>query len=137
MSYFDRLRPLPLPRVGPKKPLMPLPKSGLLQVSKDDLRQPTPRKLALQKQIEGLERQLHDALTKLERKKCLVCHERECDVVLIPCYHLCMCKQCYDELHLLVWRESNIEAYLRNNDKPSKCPLCRVDIRARMNVFVN
>ena len=137
MSNFKTLRPLPLPRAGPKKPLMPLPNSGLLRVSKDDLRQPTPRKLALQKQIEGLERQLHDALTQIARKKCLLCHERECEAVIVPCYHLCMCNQCYDELHKVVWTDSHTEAYLRNNDKPSKCPLCRVDIRARIKVFVN
>jgi len=42
-------------------------------------------------------------------KMCVVCLERERDVVLYPCTHCCLCRECKDSVHL--------------------CPICRSSVR--------
>ena len=49
---------------------------------------------------------------------CVVCQSIEKSVVLLPCRHVCLCKEC---------------AY---NDSLVDCPLCRERIRDRIAVFM-
>lgn len=49
---------------------------------------------------------------------CAVCLEKQIQVVLLPCAHLCLCKDCAEQL-------------LRN-----ECPMCRKKVKRRINVFV-
>jgi hypothetical protein len=42
-------------------------------------------------------------------KMCVVCLERERDVVLYPCTHCCLCRECKDSVHI--------------------CPICRSSVR--------
>lgn len=65
-------------------------------------------------------------------KICIMCFDREIDGVLIPCGHVCICKQCFDE-----WDKQDPRAF--NNDwynagdfgeplQPTSCPLCRIEV---------
>ena len=47
-----------------------------------------------------------------ERMLCVVCMEREKRVVLLPCKHCCMCKECTDQI-VAHWRDQ------------AQCPVCR------------
>jgi len=49
---------------------------------------------------------------------CVVCQGNEKSVVLLPCRHVCLCKDC------------------ANNDNIVDCPLCRERIRDRIAVFM-
>jgi len=49
---------------------------------------------------------------------CKVCLDRQIEVVLIPCGHLCLCKTC-----------AGCSSF-------TACPVCRADVRQRVNVFV-
>merc|ERR1712106_690868 len=46
--------------------------------------------------------------------ECVVCMERKCDIIFLPCGHLCSCSQCDRDL--------------------SQCPLCRADIVQRVKL---
>jgi len=50
------------------------------------------------------------------RIRCIVCFEREKEVVLNPCRHLCCCNVCAGVMHA--------------------CPLCRSPIESKTNVFI-
>lgn len=51
---------------------------------------------------------------------CIICEDNEKSVVLVPCGHLCMCKQCADQLQ-------NYNQY---------CPICRTLIYRKVDVFI-
>lgn len=46
--------------------------------------------------------------------ECVVCLERKCDIIFLPCGHLCSCSQCDRNL--------------------SECPLCRATIMQRVKL---
>mmetsp|Transcript_20806 Transcript_20806/g.43465 ORF Transcript_20806/g.43465 Transcript_20806/m.43465 type:complete len:97 (+) Transcript_20806:72-362(+) len=50
-------------------------------------------------------------------KLCCVCMEKERQVLLMPCRHLCVCRGCSEDARLL------------------DCPICRSDISERMVVY--
>lgn len=61
---------------------------------------------------------LEKELDKLkEQQKCVICCERVKSVLLLPCRHLCLCQQCSQRSAM------------------AQCPLCRVDISSRIDVF--
>ncbi|KAK9500978.1 hypothetical protein O3M35_002122 [Rhynocoris fuscipes] len=48
--------------------------------------------------------------------ECVVCMQFQCEIVYIPCGHLCCCKQCSSHLN--------------------QCPLCRADIEQKIAVYL-
>jgi hypothetical protein len=63
-------------------------------------------------EIKKLKNEIKDKNDKIEEveKKCSVCLTNECNIIFIPCGHLCICKKC----------NSNCEQY-----NISFCPICR------------
>ena len=59
-------------------------------------------------------------------RMCVVCMEREKSVVLMPCKHQCICKECVDQLK----RIAQIER------KKPMCPVCRELIRDTIEPFM-
>jgi hypothetical protein len=47
--------------------------------------------------------------------KCVICMQQERDSLLLPCRHLCSCSYCGQQI--------------------SQCPLCRVKIESKMQIF--
>ena len=50
-----------------------------------------------------------------QSRLCKVCEEKELEVVLLPCAHVCLCLGCSERL--------------------SNCPICRVPIRQRLKMY--
>jgi len=51
---------------------------------------------------------------------CKVCYERQCDVVLSPCGHLCACAECVQQL-----------------PRPRTCPTCRRRVASTVKMFIS
>ena len=50
-----------------------------------------------------------------QSRLCKVCEEKELEIVLIPCAHVCLCQPCGERL--------------------SQCPICRVPIKQRLKMY--
>jgi len=48
---------------------------------------------------------------------CIICMENPKNIVLLPCKHMCMCKQCYEQSALTL------------------CPICRVVVQSFMEIY--
>lgn len=55
--------------------------------------------------------------------KCAICLAMNANIILIPCGHVCLCKDDADRL--------------RRNQQLLNCPLCRQDISSTNEVFLN
>lgn len=66
----------------------------------------------LKKKIKEKEKKLKEKEEEIEKleKKCSICFENKCNIVFIPCGHLCMCNVCNDK-----YNQYNL----------SLCPICR------------
>lgn len=53
--------------------------------------------------------------------QCVICWERSRNIVLLPCRHLCLCKECSE--------------YLQPGEGETRCPLCRKVVDIIMPVF--
>ncbi|XP_054707822.1 E3 ubiquitin-protein ligase MYLIP-like [Uloborus diversus] len=55
----------------------------------------------------------------IDRQLCIICHERERNVIFFPCRHLCLCKECTETLQRLF----------------QDCPICRMRILNVLPVY--
>lgn len=71
--------------------------------------------------VNELEREIE---TEKEKRKCVVCQDRNKSVLIMPCKHLCLCVQCAEQI--------------ARSRMPGRrvCPLCRTRIKTIMNVYV-
>ena len=69
----------------------------------------------IHKQKEKVLREQAD--TERDQRLCVICQEKEKSTLLLPCRHLCLCKDCS--------RRSELD----------KCPLCRKGIDQKIDVF--
>mmetsp|Transcript_15139 Transcript_15139/g.44793 ORF Transcript_15139/g.44793 Transcript_15139/m.44793 type:complete len:121 (-) Transcript_15139:26-388(-) len=83
--------------------------------------------------LEGLETELRESLARVTHEKekmlrnqldgerehrlCVICQEEEKTCLLLPCRHLCLCKECS--------RRSELQ----------NCPLCRKQILQKIDVY--
>ena len=75
----------------------------LMHVSDDEVRN---IKKDLQSKLQVVEAAL------VERRKCVICCERDKCVVLLPCKHMSLCKEC--------------------SEKVNECPVCKVAVADRI-----
>ena len=74
---------------------------------------------ALDRATQGNERMRRE----LEDVFCLICHERHCVELILPCKHLCMCAAC-------------VPGWARGSLRPLTCPKCRRVVVQHYPVFV-
>ena len=55
----------------------------------------------------------------IRRLQCKICMENPCELLLLPCQHLCICKSCF----------AGIE-HAANQSDPVACPTCRTPVQA-------
>ena len=76
-------------------------------------------------ELQSYERQVKNVLERIEKAKqeleeeklCVICRESTKEVLIMPCRHLCVCKDCGHRVEL------------------ERCPLCREAIAERISVF--
>ena len=83
----------------------------------------------LKKENEAIKRELRElkdseGKTVMGTTECVVCMDKEPKIALIPCGHMCTCKDCTD---VLTTRSSRW--------KPMECPICRAPITATQVIF--
>ena len=64
---------------------------------------------------------LQDELTN-KTNKCKVCYSNEANILLLPCSHLGLCKQCHETVN--------------NQVGDVKCPFCRTSSRGYINIII-
>ena len=69
----------------------------------------------IHKQKEKVLREQAD--TARDQRLCVICQENEKNTLLLPCRHLCLCKEC------------------SRREELDKCPLCRKGIDQKIDVF--
>lgn len=97
-------------QLPPTRPLHPIRSRS----STPDLSMPGSETRYIRKLKVKLDNELNDRL-------CTVCQERNRDILLLPCKHVCICNDCTQQI-------------LRR--RSAKCPLCRTKISQAMNVFL-
>ncbi len=53
-----------------------------------------------------------------DKRLCEICQEQIKKIVLLPCQHMCLCKQCLD------------------HEKWKRCPICRQGVESNMEIYV-
>ena len=60
---------------------------------------------------------LIDSVEEGIQRLCIICHDREKSVILMPCRHLCLCFEC------------------SNHSAVNSCPKCRTVISSKISVY--
>lgn len=82
--------------------------------------------------LEEVELRLHEESEKLkletqnsqklkqetDQRLCGICQDRDKTILLLPCQHVCLCKECL------------------NRKQWEKCPICRQDVKSTMEIYV-
>ena len=63
--------------------------------------------------------------TEIRLPACVVCWFTQRDTIVLPCMHLCLCRQCALTL--------DMQAFQRGGR--SRCPICRQDYTSLRQVF--
>jgi len=71
--------------------------------------------------LKKIEHQKQDVISRLlaqikEQKTCILCIDKDKEIVFVPCGHLCTCSVCAQSL--------------------IKCPVCRSNIQQRIKTFI-
>ena len=53
---------------------------------------------------------------------CVICHDKDASMALLPCGHLCLCGECCDQL---------------KQSSPLRCPMCRDNATGATRIFLN
>lgn len=54
---------------------------------------------------------------------CVICHENECSMAVIPCGHVCLCNQCSD-------------LCTNSENGQQSCPLCRGNMQSVLRIYL-
>ena len=81
------------------------------------------------------------ATTLQECRFCVACLEQERTVVCLPCRHVALCVGCAKSTHTAAHAAAAVAAASPSNRAVSvvacpKCPLCRADVDAFVNLFL-
>ena len=72
----------------------------------------------LQQECDKLELSNLDFQKEKDEKLCVICQDQPKTILLWPCQHMCLCKQCLD------------------HKKWKKCPICRQLVKSTMEVYI-
>lgn len=59
-----------------------------------------------------------------DKRACVVCQDRQKNVLILPCRHLCLCLQCANQIARAHFIDNRV------------CPLCRTRIKTIMDIYV-
>ena len=65
-----------------------------------------------------------DGEKRENRNKCAICKERDINIILNPCQHVCICSHCYERM------------LIKPNERKN-CPICRSSITGTMNAIIS
>lgn len=63
-----------------------------------------------------------------QKMSCLVCMSNPCNIVIVPCNHLAICKDCFDEMR---------KRFKDGSSRDLNCPCCRVPMDENKCIIVN
>lgn len=71
------------------------------------------------------------------RKECVICYNAMKDTILLPCRHLCMCRECAEIASARALLQAPLAQGQRQASNANKCPICRTKVTTYMLIKVN